>query len=420
MGAGSGSTIDLDTVVKGLSSLGLLGPKVASFGKAFDTTIFFPYVQTDAKGTTGRLAITSNAIQVTGGEPAKSTAYLLDVVNEMLEYLSLHIPDSIQSRLWETLIPKLISRLLSGPLASAVPPDLEGIPAFQATLKRAIAFSESLEPYGGFGKRELLRWAHRAPKVWLETRSESSLNSIRQLFKRGLGNPRAVERVETQVITREDTVFAADAKADDWDAGWDDGDDANQAQPSSNGHNLNEEEDVSAWGFDEDKTEAEKPASGVSEISQTNDDDNDGEAWGWGDENDNLDSPQSVKQPTPKAAEAPKENVDSTLAVQQGPAEREVTLRETYHITALPEQVLEIIIQVVEDAESLARSEYVYIVTHYLRLTPKAVHRIQWHQPPLTSSPCLVPSSLCSAPPPRAPTHTRPTATCSSTTTAST
>lgn len=182
-----------------------------------------------------------------------------------------------------------------------------------------------------------------------------------------------MERVETQVISREDEVFAADAKVDDWDAGWDDGDETGQAKAASNGHSQNEEEDVSAWGFDEDEMEEGKPSEGHNEEPRTNDEEHDGEAWGWGDENDNPDSPQSVKQPTPKAAEAPKKNGDAILAAQQAPTEREVTLREMYNITALPEQILETIVHVVEDAESLARSEYVDPPIYSLQLILKPV-----------------------------------------------
>ena len=41
------------------------------------------------------------------------------------------------------------------------------------------------------------------------------------------------------------------------------------------------------------------------------------------------------------------------------PHEREITLKEMYHITALPEQILGILVMEVEDADALARAEYV-------------------------------------------------------------
>lgn len=119
------STTHLETVIRGLDSIGKLESKVTAFGKAFDAAIFSQYIKALPNGTTRTVAIMSNTIQVTEHGPASSTANLLDVVDEILKFLSLHLPDTVHDPLWEALLPKLISRLLSGPLASAVPPDLK-------------------------------------------------------------------------------------------------------------------------------------------------------------------------------------------------------------------------------------------------------------------------------------------------------
>jgi protein transport protein DSL1/ZW10 len=166
----------------------------------------------------------------------------------------------------------------------------------------------------------------------------------------GLGRPRSVERVETQVVNREDGMFAGSRDLVNWDADWPEhGGDAQKEEaeptpPQAAEEAANEDEGVSAWGWDDEAAEEEaKPANGAA----TSEDDG-AEAWGWGDdENESLTSPETAKRQSKQNGEPAKET----------PVEREITLRESYHISAIPEQILESIVKEVEDADALSKAE---------------------------------------------------------------
>ena len=276
----------------------------------------------------------------------------------MISYLSSHLPSSVAIPLSEVLLPGLTSRLVTGPLSSSVPPDLDRIPAFKVTLDQVLRFAGFLDLHGYQGKTNLTQWADEAPRVWLTRRSEVALSTIRQLLIRGLGDPRTVERVETQVITRNDNMFMDGGNNDDWNADWSDEEvETKQPKPSSGVASRNNgqsrganavEEDVSAWGLDD-----EEDNHGTDMLKDKDKDEDEGDAWGWGDENDGHNDSKSP-QPPPSVNPAPERNGDIP---SEAPAERQVTLRETYTITAIPEQILEIIVEVVSDAMILSQSQ---------------------------------------------------------------
>ena len=297
-------------------------------------------------------------MRITGRMSDKSTETLFSDINSMIDYLSMHLPSTISVPLSETLLPNLTARLVSGPLSSSVPPDLDGLPAFRATLEQAQNFTESLSAHNWRGKNSLVQWMEDAPKVWLNRRSECALHMIRKLLVRGLGDPRTVERVETQVVTRDGSIFVESGNNDDWNAGWSDGDEEKMKNNDINlprETNAQEEgeegeEDMSAWGLDDDTDHDKGDARGDSNRPV----EDEGDAWGWGDDNE-TDETMKSPRPHPSSLQTPKRNRNAANA---SPSERQLTLRETYKITALPEQISEIIFEVVSDANTLARSRY--------------------------------------------------------------
>lgn len=304
----------------------------------------------------GSWAIEDEVIRISGRMSDKSTETLFSDMNNMIEYLSTYLPSSITVPLSESLLPSLTSKLVSGPLSSSVPPDLDGIPAFKATLDQVRKFTDSLNAHNWRGKNNLRQWMQDAPQVWLTRRSEYALHMIRGLLARGLGDPRTVERVETQVVTKDDSIFVNNGNNEDWNAEWSDDEAPNdtkkdEASPQGTHVNEEEEEDVSAWGLDDDPDHA-KVGNGVDSNKVVEDG---GDAWGWGDDND---TDEAVKPPRthPRSALSPKRNGD---IAKSAPSERQLTLRETYKITALPEQTSEIIFGVISDANNLARLRYV-------------------------------------------------------------
>ena len=292
----------------------------------------------------GDLRIEGNDIHISERLSDSSIATLSVDISSIIDYLATRLPASVAVPLSEVLMPSLTSRLISVWLSPSIPPDLDGMRDFQAILAVVLDYADKVESYGWHGKDDLVEWVERAPRVWLTKRRETSLDRVRRLLVSGLGNKKTVERIETQVVTHEDDLFTGNKGGDDWDAGWSDKDEdepPNSSKSSPRGEEEEEEEGVSAWGLDEDtneeQTAKDQETHGASDV--------DNDAWGWRDDNDEGEG-------SPRAA-SPRDNGNHT----SHRTEREVTLKETYNVTALPEEILEIIKQIVADAETLAHPE---------------------------------------------------------------
>ena len=332
------------------------------FRKAFDLAILTPRLIPRHDNTVGRISFRAQEISISGYVPESSTASLFSDVSQIIQFLDTRLPSSVAKPLSEILIPSLVSRLVSGPLTSSVPSKLSGLHTFEKTLHEARTFAETLDAHGWHGSEELMRWINGAPRMWLTRRSESDLNTIRQLLVRGLGQPREVERVETQILPMEDTIFKESGN-DDWNAEWSDEESEKKQEllvlkttEKINGNHKEDEDedDVSAWDLDDNAA----PSTSESQQHATKaTKDEDADAWGWGDENENQIPPTSpIATSATRTQKGARRNGNATM---NAATERKVTLRETYSITALPEQILEILVQIISDADSLIQAEYV-------------------------------------------------------------
>lgn len=302
----------------------------------------------------GGLRIEGNDIHISERVSDTSIATLSGDISSIIDYLATRLPSSVAVPLSQLLMPSLTSRLISIWLSPSIPPNLDGMQDFQAILGVVLNYADQVETYGWHGKDELVDWVERAPRVWLTKRRETSLDGVRRLLIRGLGNKKTVERIETQVVTRGDDLFTGKNGGDDWDAEWSDNNEdgppscnksTRGVEDEENEDEEKEEEGVSAWGLDEDTSEEQTAKD--PETHGPGDVDND--AWGWRDDDDDD------GKPSPRAV-SPRNNGNHTLSHR---TERKVTLKETYNISALPEEILEIIKQMVADAETLAHPEYV-------------------------------------------------------------
>lgn len=301
------------------------------------------------------LNVDGNAIRISGELDDLSTGKLFSDMNLVIGFLHTRLPSSISTPLSALLMPGLTHRLISNWLSVEVPVDLEGIQRFRSVLDLVVQFARNLDSINWPGKENPVRWADGIPEVWLNKRREVSLDRVRRLLVGGLGSVETVERVETQILSHGDRVFAGNGGEDDWNAGWSEGEEnrlGENPQSSSARENQPEDEgedDVSAWGLDEDPDE--DPSKDKPECSEFADEG--GEAWGWGDEMDDGEAPRPVEVKT----------VDSKRTTTNGLSEaaqktaREVTLKETYNITSLPKEILEIITHVISDAEILRKPE---------------------------------------------------------------
>ena len=348
-------TINAESTIHALEEVGILQTKISLLRTDIDNIILAPRLRIDADGSMGLLHIEGAKLQISGRSSDTTTQKLLSDIIRVIEFLSINLLPSVVTPLFNILMPNLISKLESGPLLATIPVDLDGISLFNNIITQVSQFAITLDSHGWHGKASLMEWIAQAPQVWIGKRRETALHMVRQLLLDGLGDPRVVERVETQVVSHEEDMFVAPAGNDDWDTKW--SEDYNneksntQAVRSNGSPQQTAEEDVSAWGLEDDLVDQKKEPN----TSHVNIVEDETDAWGWGDEDDNE---ESTKHPdsAPHQAFMPKTDHNSNSKV---PSEREITLRETYNITAFPEKLLEIIVQIFEDVETLTQSRSV-------------------------------------------------------------
>jgi len=344
------SAINLGTIVEALAKLGLLDGFIGRLSRDFDNVIAQPRLASSINHVVSALAIQGDDIQIVGQISDTSVKAALEDIQAIAEYLSTRLPPDVAIPLSGRLVPTIASRLISNWLLPAVPITTEGIPDFQETLSLVLGLVEYFDELTWSGQQQLTEWVDKSAESWLSRQKEVAIARVQRLFPRRVREKKVVERVETRVLSRGDAMLsgheASEDQQEDWEADWGEGDAPDQksfqeeeefqAKPA-------EEEDMSAWGIDEDDIE-ERPKRGPGSEAQPEED---AEDWGadWGDEEE---SKVAASQPTLESAEQPKLSGKADM-LEKTNETREVTLRESYTVTAIPDSIIEIILQVVTD-----------------------------------------------------------------------
>ncbi|KAF3915796.1 hypothetical protein ABW21_db0201010 [Orbilia brochopaga] len=255
-------------------------------------------------------------------------------------------------------------------LPGCIPTDLDDFDEFEGILTETSDFEGYLSAKNWLGstRGELRDWVSRAPRIWLNRRRESALELLRTTFASGLGQRHRVERVEQAKAVDgvlEEAPKPIDEADDHWDTNWDvEIDDEGPEKKSEMAPSapetskqethipMDEDEDVSGWGLDDDidlddEVVAENTAA-KTEILPTEHDEgvDDNMDWSWGDEEDGKKKGASAAQnPNGKLKETEKDVED-------------ITLRETYSITSIPQEVINIILHTIQEAEKLSQPQY--------------------------------------------------------------
>ncbi|KAF1838329.1 hypothetical protein BDW02DRAFT_565155 [Decorospora gaudefroyi] len=337
------ATVHVDTVVEALVKLHLLDSVVARLSRDLDRIIISPRLAMGSDRLVSAFDIAGDDIQRAGPVNDGSVKVTLEDVHLIAEYLSTRLPPTIAVPLSSKLVPILASRLVSNLLLPAVPLSTDGIPSFQDSLSYVLGLVEYLDELGWSGQNRLAEWVDKSAEIWLAKQKEAAISRVQTIFPKEVREKKTVERVETQVISKGDALHAADDQDDDWGADWDD-----EAEAGREPKEHIEEEDLSAWGDEGDATAPEPEEEAVKEKPAVGEDADD---WGaeWGDEEDTK--PVS----TPKSTAQPVEHTEPNgkSGSQKSPAHQEVTLRETYTVTAIPDAIMEMILQVVREVETL-------------------------------------------------------------------
>ncbi|RMZ73947.1 microtubule associated [Pyrenophora seminiperda CCB06] len=337
------ATVDINTTVEALTKLDLLDNYVNRLSRQFDRTIISPRLSMGTDRVVFAFDIQGDDIKRAGSLNQASLKSALEDMHLVAEYLSTRLPPSVAVLLSSKLVPSIASRLISNQLLPAVPLETEGIPQFQESLSYVLGFVEYLDELGWHGQNRLSEWVDKSPEIWLAKQKEAAISRVQTLFPKKVLEKKTVERAETQVISKGDALHAGGDQEDDWGADWNEEDETPKEQKESV-----EEEDMSAWGEEDDVAVEE---SNVEEAKEKPVDTEDGDDWGadWDDETDTKATGSSnspKKSPLPMAA-------NEMSGPKRPSTDKEITLRETYTVTAIPDAIMETILQVVVDVHAL-------------------------------------------------------------------
>jgi len=363
----------LEDVVKIAQGLGIFDTLVQKLAKNVDRVILKQRMKVNDDGQVADLTIENERLSCSGSMQDTSYATLFSDLERMIDFLATCLPSSITPSLSAALIPSLATRLEEHWLEPAVPLDITEMPGFQDTLSCVQRLADRIDHHGWHGTKLLREWVRGAPRTWLTKRREAVLGEVRNLVFAGLRDTKIAERVETQVVAHDDRELGlavggtkeelaeGEGGDADWDTAWDEPEpeettSAPRAQnPRSEAvgkeHAEEDIEDASAWDLDdpEDKTD---------EGSGDGDED---DAWGWGDDQEatNGSAAQETAQNAPSAISATSAaRANGKARAPQDSNQREVTLRETFTVTLIPEKLLVILKSIVDDAQTLAGPSY--------------------------------------------------------------
>jgi centromere/kinetochore protein ZW10 len=347
------TTVDINTIVEALAKLGLLDTFISRLSRDFDKVILWHRLTIGTDRMVSALEVDGDKIRVDGHVIDMSIEATLSAIQTVAKYLSTRLPHSIALPLSEKLVPTIASRLISNWLLPAIPLTVKDVPQFQETLSLVLGSAEFFDELGWSGQNRLREWVDKSAEIWLARRKQDAIARMHSLLPRRVREKKPVERVETQMVSHGDVLGRHEQEEDDWGADWENEEDhaAKDAPPPEE---EVEEEDMSAWDDGDDAQEDAKGEPKPDRTAQHEEEDSD--AWAWGDE----DQPQTdVPQVPSKPKQGQPHSKEKAAAPQKSTVEKEVTLRETYTVTAVPDAIMEIILQVISDVGALNQPDLV-------------------------------------------------------------
>lgn len=354
-----GEQMNLTDSVIGLMAYKEVDERMEQLWRNVDAAIVSPRMDTRSSTLPGIQA--EGEILKLSGDVSRSVEALLTDLETVFTFLSQKLPSDLLPSLGNFMMADVIPKLIGEWLDAAVPSSLAEMDRFQAMIKRARGFCETLTSSGYTGFTDLQNWVENAPSIWLGKCRETTLDSVRSKLLNGIGEAKQVEKVEKQMVSlaegKEITKApgtAATGEANDWGADWGDAwdndkeQDESQPRPKSKGQDpvkAEEDDGADAWGWDDEDTTAAEPQTKKAQKEDEDEDDS-AAAWGWGDD-DATQEPQVEPAVQGKTSNPHDET-------------RELVLRETYNISSMPEPVLELIYSILEDGAALTRDDVEY------------------------------------------------------------
>ncbi|KAJ5673821.1 Retrograde transport protein Dsl1 C-terminal [Penicillium macrosclerotiorum] len=339
----------LDDTIEALSRLEILPSATDKFLRDLTSIIIDPILLPRADGSSRGVSVTDASVHLEPDYSITTVSETLNHVAEVLSHLRQNLPPSISVGLSQTLVSAVASKAISGRLSSVIPTTLAGLDEFEKTLDHVLQFTKTIESWGWTGQEELVSWVNQAPRLWLTQRRVDSLDRVRKILAASKGSTMQVEWVEKEVFEADEALLQNATADDDWDVNWDDDKEEQEATThEKNAQSEDDEEDVSAWGLDDAQEESKPDSMGPIE------DDGDGDdAWGWGEEDE---EDKGEKNPESEDTASLKPANGEKIATSSAP--REVTLKEVYTVTDIPDSVLGIIQQQITDSKNISQPPY--------------------------------------------------------------
>ena len=298
--------------------------------------------------------IIKNTIALTSKQADPSLVALFKDLETVMQFLHDQLPSEIVTPLADAIMSPLSSQLTSTWLDRTIPDSLDRLTAYQEALDEVSKFANMIDTLRWPGASYFRDWVSNASKNWLNKRRETCLNRGRNgialgehlsfsqskpcsqlgfqtnifLTYIGLGTPQHAEHKEQRLVSREEGVYISgdqDATLDDWDSGWNSG--------------------------DEEKTASDLINEKQPPPIESGDDADGTDAWGWGDDDTpDIDSP--VAGPSPSRAKRPdaKNHADTIM--------RQLTLTEEYWTSSMPRTIFSILEELFEDTGRLSQQGY--------------------------------------------------------------
>jgi len=333
--------VTIESIHQVLTGLDALPSWLSNLKRKLNQCIFDSLLSKPKQGFY-RVSIEHDRLSIEVEDAGPDVIQLLLDLKTVIAFLSERLPSEVYIPLSQKLMPGFLERLESEQLRPSVPLSTGQMAEFEQVLEGVSSLAEHLETLQWDGSSTLHEWVDSAPRVWLSRQREHALGEVRKLLFVGLHERKTVERVETQVVANEDVVMAQDSEdADDaWTQEWTEETDnaaADQSAATTRKDAPEEDDDASAWDAEFD--DGQPPL---------NEGDDEGDAWGWGDEEQ---SPDKITKSNGVRANAP---IKENGAPVEKESPQEVTLKETYIATAVPDGVVEIILHVFSDAKNLS------------------------------------------------------------------
>lgn len=344
------STVTISKVAEALAKLDIFDFNITKLCNFIDSSIVAPAFAGTTNGPTRIVTFEAEQAFITEQNAPPTVHSAIENVKSVATYVSQRLPPPLVAVVSQRLAPKINQRLITNWLGPSLPTSIEEFGDFHKIVEELDQLADNLRSTKWSKCEDLADWKRDIPRHWLSKRKEKSLFAIREICIRGVIKRNKVERVETQMVSKDDIMVSNDGQdEDDWGDAW--GDEPEESVDEPNERSWEQDDagvdaDTSAWGFEDD----EQSVSKQSQHPEKEQEEDEADAWGWGEEDEDKAEPAKATLAKTKP-QVQKQKPEKS--------ERELTLREKYTVTSLPEEVMREISNVVFDAERLSETEYV-------------------------------------------------------------